>query len=120
MPRFLVWCRDNWETPLGILAGVLLVLLVGCETPDTGLSAVVGEHTALPEVSDAGGDMTIRVYESVKGARVWSRQNSKVKIDYNCTTTNSYCFGLFEYWGKMKLKVDVEPLDMSGDLEPAN
>lgn len=91
--------------------GCLLAALAGvggCK--QTGVSLVVGEQMLLPEITDAGDNLAIRLYEDVKGARVWSAKNSIVRTEYTCVTTNNY-FGLVSTQGEMTLKVDVEPCE---------
>lgn len=46
----------------------MMAALSGCVTEYTGSRTVVGEQTALPEISDASDSLAVRVYESVKGA----------------------------------------------------
>ena len=93
-----------------ISLGILSIFICGCT--NTGSSTVVGEHFALPELSDAGDNVSVKVYESVKGARVWTAKDCNVTINYNCTTTNSYC-GVIETKSNMSLDVIIEPLDMN-------
>ncbi len=88
--------------------------LSGCVNPNTGTSTIIGEQLALPEVSDATDNISVRVYESIKGARVWTAKDSVVSVEYANTYTNSY-FGIVETRDTMKLKVKVEPCEMNGD-----
>ena len=99
-----------------ILAAIA-ALLVGCR--NTGVSLVVGEQTLLPEVSDAGDNMSIKFYEDVKGARVWARENSRVHAKYTCATTNDY-LGVWHSKSYMNLDVMVKPCaDEAEDEESA-
>jgi len=101
----------RWQI-LALLA--TLALLCGCK--NTGVSLVVGEQMLLPEISDAGDNLSVRLYEDVKGARVWSAKNSIVRAEYICATTNSY-FGVVDTTGEMTLKVEVEPCEMKESNE---
>lgn len=92
---------------LALLASI--ALLCGCR--NTGVSLVVGEQMLLPEISDAGDNLSVRLYEDVKGARIWSAKNSIVRAEYSCATTNNY-FGIVATQSAMKLDVAVEPCEM--------
>ena len=78
----------------------------------TGSRTVVGEQTALPEISDASDSLAVRVYESVKGAKVWTAKDCRVTINYSNAYTNTY-FGIVETQDAMRLDVTIEPLDIS-------
>ena len=82
----------------------------GCVNPNTGTSTIVGEQMALPEITDSGDNVAVRVYESIKGARVWTAKNSIVSVVYENAYTNSY-FGIVETRDAMKLRVKVEPCE---------
>ena len=96
---------------LGFLA--LTSLLAGCANPNTGTSTIIGEQLALPEISDATDNISVRVYESIKGARVWTAKDSVVSVEYANAYTNCY-FGIVETRDTMKLKVKVEPCEVGG------
>ena len=96
---------------LGFLA--LTSLLAGCVNPNTGTSTIIGEQLALPEISDATDNISVRVYESIKGARVWTAKDSVVSVEYANAYTNCY-FGIVETRDTMKLKVKVEPCEVGG------
>lgn len=85
--------------------------LTGCANPNTGTSTIIGEQLALPEISDATDNISVRVYESIKGARVWTAKDSVVSVEYANTYTNSY-FGIVETRDSMRLKVKVEPCEV--------
>ena len=85
--------------------------LTGCVNPNTGTSTIIGEQLALPEVSDATDNISVRVYESIKGARVWTAKDSVVSVEYANAYTNCY-FGIVETRDTMKLKVKVEPCEV--------
>lgn len=87
--------------------------LTGCVNPNTGTSTIIGEQLALPEISDATDNISVRVYESIKGARVWTAKDSVVSVVYENAYTNCY-FGIVETRDTMKLKVKVEPCEVGG------
>ncbi len=96
------------------MAGLIALasLLSGCVNPNTGTSTIIGEQLALPEISDATDNISVRVYESIKGARVWTAKDSVVSVEYANTYTNTY-FGIVETRDSMRLKVKVEPCETS-------
>lgn len=106
---------DKWAVLLLALIGSLLlgVYVAGCKS--TGVSLVVGEQTLLPEISDAGDNVSVKFYEDVKGARVWARENSKVKARYKCAVTNDY-LGVWHTRSYMDLDVKVEPCETEKDV----
>lgn len=89
------------------LALAFVVLCGGCA--NTGSRVVVGEQCALPEVSDAADNFSARIYEDIKGASVWTRKDSEVRVAYRCAYTNSY-FGILHTRSDMQLDVTVTPL----------
>lgn len=106
--------REKILGALGVFAiplGLFLVsfLFGGCVSECTGSSTVIGSQMALPEVSDSSDSLKIRIFESIKGARVWTAKDSKVTVEYRNTYTNSY-FGIMETRDSTDLKVKVEPL----------
>ncbi len=90
----------------------MMAALSGCVTEYTGSRTVVGEQTVLPEISDASDSLAVRVYESVKGANVWTAKDCRVTINYSNAYTNTY-FGIMETQDAMHLDVTIEPLDIS-------
>lgn len=96
------------------LSGCILaaVLLAGCTSEYTGSRTVVGEQTALPELSDSSDSVSVRVYESVKGAKVWTAKDCNVTIVYTNAYTNSY-FGVIESRDYMTLNVKIEPCEVA-------
>ena len=88
----------------------LAALVCGCMNPNTGTCTVIGEQLALPEITDSSDSIAVRVYESIKGARVWTARNSVVSVVYENAYTNSY-FGIVEMRDSMKLRVKVEPCE---------
>lgn len=100
-----------------VLAGLLAFLglaVCGCVNPNTGTSTIIGEQVALPEITDSADSVAVRVYESIKGARVWTAKDSVVAVEYANAYTNSY-FGIVETRDAMRLKVKVEPCEVSRD-----
>jgi hypothetical protein len=97
-----------------LLATLALTAICGCMSENTGSSTIVGEQLALPEITDSSDSVAVRVYESIKGARVWTAKDSKVSVEYENCYTNTY-FGIVDTRDYMKLKVKVEPLDCSVD-----
>lgn len=96
-----------------LMVAAAVLALAGCGLKYAGSRIVVGEQTALPELSDTTDSVTLRMFESVKGAKVWTAKDSLVKAAYTNIYTNSY-FGIVDTVGQMILNVVVEPLDMGG------
>lgn len=96
------------------LSGCILaaVLLAGCTSEYTGSRTVVGEQMALPELSDSSDSVSVRVYESVKGAKVWTAKDCNVRIAYTNAYTNTY-FGILESRDYMTLTVEIEPCEVA-------
>jgi len=86
----------------------------GCMSENTGSSTVVGEQIVLPEITDSSDNIGVRVFEDIKGARVWTAKDSKVTIRYANSYTNNY-FGIAETRCNMALDVDIEPLATDGE-----
>ena len=93
-----------------LIATIALLLLVGCTSSYTGSRTIVGEQFALPELSDSSDSVSLRVYESVKGAKVWTAKDCNVEIVYTNAYTNTY-FGIVEMRDYMTLKVRIEPTE---------
>ena len=97
----------------GLLGAILaMALLAGCASGYTGSRTVVGEQTALPELSDSSDSVSVRVYESVKGAKVWTAKDCNVNIVYTNAYTNTYS-GIIESRDYMTLSVKIEPCEVS-------
>ena len=96
----------------------LVACAAGCVNPNTGTSTIVGEQVALPQITDSGDNVSIRVYESIKGARVWTAKNSEVTVEYSNAYTNTY-FGIVETADSMRLKVKVAPCETPTDAKEA-
>ena len=92
------------------------LLLGGCTNPNTGSRTVVGDHMALPELSDSADSVSLRVYESVKGAKVWTAKDCNVVINYTNAYTNTY-FGVVESRDSMTLSVEIEPCESAADTQ---
>jgi len=100
---------------LSPIIGLLLIgwLVCGCSSPDCGSKTIVGNHYALPKLSNDTSNTDIEVYESTEGAVVYTRKDSKVEIEYKNVYTN-HILGVWNKVGSMILKVVIEPLDCSG------
>lgn len=98
------------------LAVVAACLFAGCVNSNTGSRTVVGEQMSLPEVTDSTDSLAVRIYESVKGAKVWTAKDSEVTVTYACASTNSY-FGIVRTESAMNLEVTVEPLNVPSSAE---
>lgn len=97
----------------GMLGAILaMALLAGCTSEYTGSRTVVGEQFALPELSDSSDSVSLRVYESVKGAKVWTAKDCNVTIAYTNAYTNTY-FGILESRDFMTLSVKIEPCEVA-------
>ena len=94
----------------------LATALAGCVNPNTGTCTIIGEQLALPEITDSSDSIAVRVYESIKGARVWTAKDSVVSVEYANAYTNTY-FGIVEMRDSMRLKVKVEPCEIGGETE---
>ena len=107
-------------TLLFALFGALAIAtaLAGCVNPNTGTCTIIGEQLALPEITDSSDSIAVRVYESIKGARVWTAKDSVVSVEYANAYTNSY-FGIVEMRDSMKLKVKVEPCETATPIPAA-
>lgn len=97
----------------GVLCAILAaVVFAGCVSEYTGSRTIVGEQMALPELSDSSDSVSLRVYESVKGAKVWTAKDCNVKIAYTNAYTNTY-FGIIESRDFMTLSVKIEPCEVA-------
>ena len=115
-------CNSEGNTIIALMTSIIIFVLIlmmalavcGCTNPNTGSSTVVCDQISLPEISDSSDSVSVRVYESVKGAKVWTAKDSVVTIDYACATTNSY-FGLVDTTSDMTLSVTIDPLSQQRD-----
>lgn len=101
--------RNSCGTLGAILAAALLA---GCTSEYTGSRTIVGEQDSLPELSDSGDTVTVKVYESVKGAKVWTAKDCNVRIAYTNAYTNTY-FGVLDRRNFMTLDVKIEPCEVT-------
>lgn len=92
---------------------VAALLLGGCVSEYTGSRTIVGEEIAWPEISDASDTISVRVFQSIKGAKVWTAKDSRVTAKYRNSYTNSYFFGTIVLRDSMHLDLVIEPLDTS-------
>ena len=99
---------------LGVVA--IAASVCGCVNPNTGTCTIIGEQLALPEITDSSDSIAVRVYESIKGARVWTAKDSVVSVEYANAYTNTY-FGIVEMRDSMRLKVKVEPCESAASAE---
>ena len=95
-----------------LCATLAAFILSGCVSEYTGSRTVVGEQTSLPELSDGSDSVSLRIYESVKGAKVWTAKDCNVKISYTNAYTNTY-FGIVKSRDLMTLSVKIEPCESS-------
>lgn len=92
---------------------VCAAALCGCHFyENSGSKMDVGDTTILPRVESADGNFAIDVYTSLRGARVWTAKDSKVRTEYHCDSKSS-TFGIFSSTNHMDLIVEVEPLNMN-------
>jgi hypothetical protein len=90
------------------------LLLSGCISEYSGSTTTVGEEIAWPEIANGSDTVKVRVFQSIKGARVWTAKDSNVSIEYQNSYTNTY-FGMVSLSDYMKLKVDIGPITNSLD-----
>lgn len=93
------------------------LIFSGCMSEYSGSITTVGEEIAWPEIANGSDTVKVRVFQSIKGARVWTAKDSNVSIEYQNSYTNIY-FGLVSLSDYMKLKVKIEPT--TNGLERAN
>lgn len=97
--------RNSCRLLCAVLASAVLA---GCMSEYTGSRTIVGEHMSLPELSDGSDSVSLRIYESVNGAKVWTAKDCNVKIAYTNAYTNTY-FGIIQRQDSMMLSVRIEP-----------
>lgn len=98
--------------PVLAVAILATAFLAGCASKNTGSRTIVGSHTTLPELSDSSDSVSLRIYDAVEGAKVWTAKDCNVRIAYTNDYTKKY-FGILESRGHMMLNVKIEPCDMS-------
>ncbi len=97
-----------------LMVAAAALVLAGCLgfDSDTGTDTKVGEVTVLPTIQDASGSWNMQIYESVEGARVRTSKNCITEVNYECVSTNSV-FGIYESQSRMKLRVKVQPCEVT-------
>lgn len=99
-----------------IAAAVCCAYLCGCMSENMGSKTIVGNHYALPKLSNEASNTDFEVYESTEGAIIATRRDSKVTIGFSNSYTNSI-FGIWDKSGTMNLTVDIEPLAVDAPAE---
>ena len=86
--KFIIFIDATLMTFLiGIIAIGIFSMLSGCTQYKAGGTIVtIGEEVMLPEIAEPGSGLSLRLYESIHGARIWSRENNRTDVVY----TNSY------------------------------
>lgn len=102
-----------------LFAAAAALALAGCHTEFTGATVTVGEQMALPQITDTTDSIAVNIYESVKGAKIYSRKDSLITITYRNVYTNEY-FGIVTTREYMDLSVKIEPLDCGPEDVPAD
>ena len=110
-------------TILGAIAVIGVVsMLSGCTQYKSGGTIVtIGEEFMLPEVTEPESGLSLRIYESIHGARIWSRENNRTDVVYTNSYSTSY-FGIVSKEDNTVLSVTVTPNDESrqvADVPPA-
>ena len=108
---------------LGAIAVVGVVsMLSGCTQYKAGGTIVtIGEEVMLPEIAEPGSGLSLRLYESIHGARIWSRENNRTDVVYTNSYSTSY-FGIVSKEDNTVLSVTVTPNGESmqvADVPPA-
>ena len=98
---------------MAAIVALLALSNCGCTSGEyTGSRTIVGEQDALPELSDSSDSVSLKVYETVKGAKVWTAKDCNVTIDYTNAYTNIY-FGVLDFRNYMTLHVKIEPCEVT-------
>ena len=110
-------------TILGAIAVIGVVsMLSGCTQYKSGGTIVtIGEEVMLPEIAEPGSGLSLRLYESIHGARIWSRENNRTDVVYTNSYSTSY-FGIVSKEDNTVLSVTVTPNGESrqvADVPPA-
>lgn len=98
------------------LAGALFLFsilsLLGCTNPKyAGANVVIGDEVAFPEISNSSETVKVRVFQSVKGAKIWTAKDCRLEAKYTNTYTNSYFFGAVNLIDSMALDLTIEPTE---------
>lgn len=103
----------------GIVRPLLLALLAaymtGCKGfySQSGSRITVGESLVYPDISESADDISFKLVENIKGAKIWTARDSIVVADYQCSSTNDY-LGCIHSRSAMSLKVEVRPTEKAG------
>ena len=108
---------------LGAIAVIGIVsTLSGCTQYKAGGTIVtIGEEVMLPEIAEPGSGLSLRLYESIHGHRIWSRENNPTDVVYTNSYSTSY-FGIVSKEDNTVLSVTVTPNGESrqvADVPPA-
>ena len=108
---------------LGAIAVIGAVsMMSGCTQYKAGGTIVtIGEEVMLPEIAEPGSGLSLRLYESIHGARIWSRENNRTDVVYTNSYSTSY-FGIVSKEDNTVLSVTVTPNGESrqvADVPPA-
>lgn len=94
---------------IGLIAIGIFSMIAGCTQYKSGGTIVtIGEEVMLPEVTEPESGLSLRLYESIHGARIWSRENNRTDVVYTNHYTTSY-FGIVSKEDNTVLSVTVLP-----------
>ena len=121
--KFIIFIDATLMTFLiGIIAIGIFSMLSGCTQYKAGGTIVtIGEEVMLPEIAEPGSGLSLRLYESIHGARIWSRENNRTNVVYTNSYSTSY-FGIVTKEDSTVLSVTVTPNGESrkvADVPPA-
>lgn len=121
--KFIIFIDATLMTFLiGIIAIGIFSMLSGCTQYKAGGTIVtIGEEVMLPEIAEPGSGLSLRLYESIHGARIWSRENNRTDVVYTNSYSTSY-FGIVSKEDNTVLSVTVTPNGESrqvADVPPA-
>ena len=108
--KFLILVDSTILALLGAIAVVGVVsMMSGCTQYKAGGTIVtIGEEVMLPEIAEPGSGLSLRLYESIHGARIWSRENNRTDVVYTNSYSTSY-FGIVSKEDNTVLSVNVTP-----------
>lgn len=106
------------KTQITAIAIALSTMLAGCMGENVGSRTIVGNHYALPKLSNESTNTEFEIYESTEGAVVYTRRDSKVTIDFSNCYTNTI-LGIWDKAGTMRLTVGIEPLAVDTTESPS-
>lgn len=94
---------------IGLIAIGIVSMIAGCAQYKSGGTIVtIGEEVMLPELAEPESGLSLRLYESIHGARIWSRENNRTDVVYTNHYTTSY-FGIVSKEDNTILSVTVLP-----------